>query len=231
MIFKNSSISDALLSLLYPRICAACTHSLFSHEKVICMHCERHLPKTGFEEWSENPVEKIFWGRVYISGASALYFYGKGEKVQRLMHGLKYRGRKDIGLWLGKQLGVSILTGGRIKQIDYIVPIPLHPKKEYQRGFNQSAMIGQGIAEVTGWIFSILLERIENTDTQTRKSKYDRWKNVSGKFRIKTGSNLDSLNVLLVDDIVTTGATLEACARVLLDAGVRRVFIATIAAA
>jgi len=195
------------------------------------MHCERHLPKTGFEVWSENPIEKIFWGRVYIAGASALYFYGKGEKVQQLMHGLKYRGRKDIGLWLGKQLGVSILTGGRIKQIDYIVPIPLHPKKEYQRGFNQSAMIGQGISEVTGWIFSPLLERTENTATQTRKSKYDRWKNVSGKFRIKPGSRLERLNILLVDDIVTTGATLEACARVLLDAGVKRVFIATIAAA
>jgi len=195
------------------------------------MHCERHLPRTGFEDWSENPIEKIFWGRVYIAGASALYFYGKGEKVQRLMHGLKYRGRKDIGLWLGKQLGISLLKGGRIDQIDYIVPIPLHPKKEYQRGFNQSALICQGIAEVTGWVFSPLLERTENTDTQTRKSKYDRWKNVSGKFRVKPGSNLDSLNILLVDDIVTTGATLEASARILLDAGVRRVYIATIAAA
>jgi len=148
-----------------------------------------------------------------------------------LMHGLKYRGRKDIGLWLGKQLGISLLKGGRINQIDYIVPIPLHPKKEYQRGFNQSTLIGQGIAETTGWIFSPLLERTENTDTQTRKSKYDRWKNVSGKFRIKSGSNLDGLNILLVDDIVTTGATLEANARVLLEAGVRKIFIATIAAA
>lgn len=231
MKFKKPAIAEAFLSLFYPRICAACTHSLFSHEKVICMHCERHLPKTGFEEWSENPIEKIFWGRVYIAAASALYFYGKGEKVQKLMHGLKYRGRKDIGLWLGKQLGLSLLKGGRIKQIDYIVPIPLHPRKEYQRGFNQSTLIGQGIAEATGWIFSPLLERTENTDTQTSKSKYDRWKNVSGKFRVKPGTELDSLNILLVDDIVTTGATLEANARALLDAGVRRVFIATIAAA
>ena len=231
MKLKKPAFAEALLSLFYPRICAACTHSLFSHEKVICMHCERHLPKTGFEDWSENPIEKIFWGRVYIAGASALYFYGKGEKVQHLMHGLKYRGRKDIGVWLGKQLGISLLKGGRFRQIDYIVPIPLHTKKEYQRGFNQSTLIGQGIAEVTGWVFSPLLERTENTDTQTRKSKYDRWKNVSGKFRVKSGSNLESLNILLVDDIVTTGATLEACALVLLEAGVRRVYIATIAAA
>ena len=195
------------------------------------MHCERHLPKTGFEDWSENPIEKIFWGRVYIAAASALYFYGKGEKVQRLMHSLKYKDRKDVGFWLGKQLGMSLLKGGRIKQIDYVVPIPLHPKKEYQRGFNQSTLIGQGIAEVTGWIFSPLLERTENTATQTRKSKYDRWKNVKGKFRVKPGSNLDRLNILLVDDIITTGATLEASAGVLLEAGVRRVFIATIATA
>ena len=231
MKLKKPAIAEALLSLFYPRICAACTHSLFSHEKVICMHCERHLPKTGFEDWSENPIEKLFWGRAYIAAASALYFYGKGEKVQHLMHGLKYRGRKDIGLWLGKQLGLSLLKGGRINQIDYIVPIPLHPKKEYQRGFNQSTLIAQGIAEVTGWIFSPLLERTENTATQTRKSKYDRWKNVSGKFRVVPGSKLDSLSILLIDDIVTTGATLEANARVLLDAGVRRVFIATIASA
>lgn len=231
MKIKKPAFAEALLSLFYPRICAACTHSLFSHEKVICMHCERHLPKTGFEDWSENPIEKIFWGRVYIAAASALYFYGKGEKVQRLMHGLKYKRRKDVGLWLGKELGISLLKGKRFKQIDYIVPIPLHPKKEYQRGFNQSALIGQGMAEVTGWTFSLLLERTVNTATQTRKSKYDRWKNVSGKFRVKPGSNLDGLRILLVDDIVTTGATLEANAKILLEAGVSQVYIASIAAA
>jgi ComF family protein len=147
------------------------------------------------------------------------------------MHGLKYRSRKDIGLWLGKLLGLSLLESGRFKQIDYVVPIPLHPKKEYQRGFNQSTVIGLGIEKSTGWLLSELLERTENTDSQTRKSKYERWKNVSGKFRVKKDSHVEGYNVLLVDDIVTTGATLEATALVLLKAGAKSVSIATIAVA
>lgn len=195
------------------------------------MHCEKHLPKTGFDIWPGNPVEKVFWGRIKLTGASALYFFDKGEKVQRLMHGLKYKGRKDVGLWLGKQLGLSLLKSGRFKQIDYVVPIPLHPKKEYQRGFNQSEVIGQGIEESTGWILSKLLERTEYTESQTRKTKYQRWENVSGKFRINKSSNISGHHILLIDDIVTTGATLEASARVLLEAGAKSVSVATIAVA
>ena len=231
MKLNKPAFLEALISLFYPRICAACTRSLFSHEIVICIHCERHLPKTGFTEWPGNPAEEIFWGRVQLSGAGSLYFFDKGEKVQKLMHGLKYRGRKDIGLWLGKQLGLSLLESGRFKQVDYVVPIPLHPKKEYQRGFNQSTIIGKGIEKATGWLLSELLERTENTDSQTRKSKYERWKNVSGKFRVKKESHVEGYNVLLVDDIVTTGATLEATALVLLEAGAKSVSVATIAVA
>jgi len=228
---QSPAFAEALISLFYPRICAACTRSLFSHEIVICMHCERHLPKTGFPEWPGNPVEKVFWGRVKLASAGALYFFDKGEKVQRLMHGLKYKGRKDIGLWMGKQLGLSLLDSGRFKQIDNVVPIPLHPKKEYQRGFNQSAIIGQGIEESTGWLLSELLERTENTDSQTRKTKFERWKNVDGKFQVKENHDVSGHHVLLLDDIVTTGATLEATARVLLAAGAESISVATIAVA
>ena len=228
---QRSAFAEALISLFYPRICASCTRSLFSHEIVICMHCERHLPKTGFIEWSGNPIEKIFWGRVELASAGALYFFDKGEKVQKLMHGLKYRSRKDIGLWMGNQLGLSLLKSGRFKQIDYVVSIPLHPKKEYQRGFNQSALIGRGIEESTGWQFSELLERTVNTDSQTRKTKYERWENVSGKFRIKKKNSISGNHILLVDDIVTTGATLEATTRILLAAGAKNVSVATIAVA
>jgi len=195
------------------------------------MHCERHLPKTGFAEWPGNPVEEIFWGRVKLESAGGLYFFDKGEKVQKLMHALKYKGRKDVGIWLGKQLGLTLLKSGRFNQTDYIVPIPLHPKKEYQRGFNQSALIGQGVEESTGWVLSSLLERTENTDSQTRKNRYDRWENVSGKFRIKKRGNVTGQNILLLDDIVTTGATLEATARVLLESGAKSVSVATIAVA
>jgi ComF family protein len=195
------------------------------------MHCERHLPKTGFIEWPGNPIEKIFWGRVKLAGAGALYFFDKGEKVQKLMHGLKYRSRKDIGLWMGNQLGLSLLKSGRFNQIDYVVPIPLHPKKKYQRGFNQSDLIGRGIEKSTGWIFSCLLDRTKNTESQTRKTKYERWKNVSGKFRVKKYKDVTGYNILLIDDIVTTGATLESTAGVLLDAGAKSVSVATIAVA
>jgi ComF family protein len=195
------------------------------------MHCERHLPKTGFNDWPGNPIEKIFWGRVKLASAGALYFFDKGEKVQKLMHGLKYRGRKDIGLWMGNQLGLSLLKSGRFNHIDYVVPIPLHPKKKYQRGFNQSDLIGQGIEKSTGWVFSELLERTENTESQTRKTKFERWKNVSGKFSVIKQKDATGYNILLIDDIVTTGATLESTAGVLLDAGAKNVSVATIAVA
>ena len=228
---KIKEIKDALIGLFYPRICACCTRFLFSHEIVVCMHCENHLPITGFMNWPGNPTEKIFWGRVKLKAAAGLYFFDKGEKVQKLMHGLKYKKRKDVGLWLGKKLGVSLLKSGRFDSIDYVVPIPLHPKKEFQRGFNQSLLIGQGIESTTGWVLSELLERTVNTATQTRKTKYERWKNVSGKFQLKAGSDIKGQNILIVDDIVTTGATLEATSRVLLESGAKSVSVATIAVA
>ena len=228
---RFSFFSESFLSLFYPRICQACGRMLFLQEKVVCLPCERHLPETDFTGWPGNPVEKVFWGRAKITGATSLYFFAKGEKIQKLMHALKYRGRKDIGIWLGKKLGIELLNSNRFRKIDYIVPVPLHPKKEYKRGYNQSEMIARGISDITGWPVSALLQRLTNTATQTRKGKYERWKNVSGKFAVKNGVSVSGKSILLIDDIITTGATLEANIHTLLGSGARDVFIATVAIA
>ena len=147
------------------------------------------------------------------------------------MHQLKYKGRKDAGIWLGKQMGISLNKCNRFNEIDIVVPVPLHPAKEFKRGYNQSLMICQGVEKTTGWVVSDVIARTVNTDSQTRKSKFERWQNVDGRFTIKPGADIRNLNALLVDDIVTTGATLEANARALLAGGAKSVSIATIAVA
>ena len=220
-----------LLDLFYPKLCPACNKNLSAEEELICIHCELHLPLTHYFDYENNPIEKLFWGRVKVNACGALYFFNKGEGIQRLMHQLKYRERKDVGLWLGKKLAREMMASNRFKNIEMIVPIPLHPKKEFKRGYNQSMLIAKGIEEVSGMKCHDLLQRIENSGSQTRKGKYDRWLNVSSAFRVNPNSSIKNKNILLVDDVVTTGATLEAAVSALLSAGVKKVSVATVASA
>lgn len=159
-----------------------------------------------------------------------LYFY-KGEHVQRLMHRLKYQGEREIGLWMGHQLGKVLENEARFKEIDYVVPVPLHPKKAYIRGYNQSLLIATGLSKVTGWPVVQPLDRTFFTTSQTRKTKYERWLNVKGKFEINQSNPIIGRHFLVIDDIITTGATLESVARVLLEAGAESVSLACVGAA
>jgi ComF family protein len=222
---------DSLLGLFYPRICAACETQLMEQEELVCMHCERHFPKTLFTRYPDNPIERLFWGRVSIKAAASLYFFTKGNGIQQVMHQLKYKNRKDIGIYFGKLLAKELTNSKRFDGIDWVVPVPLHPKKEFKRGFNQSALIAQGIEEESEWKMVPALLRIENTATQTRKGKYDRWLNVGNSFTIDPKHPVKGKNILLVDDVITTGATLESCVQCLLKENARSVSVASLACA
>ena len=204
---------NSIIGLLYPSVCAACGTSLFKWENLVCTRCRSFLPKTGYELQEDNPLARIFYGKVHLKAVTACFFFSKEGKVQHLIHELKYKGNGEAGVFLGQELGKSIKEAPRFKGIDYLIPVPLHPKRERKRGYNQSMMIVQGISEVTGIpVGDTFLVRSVNTATQTRKSKEERWQNVKDIFDVKHPERLEGKYVLLIDDVLTTGATLEACA-------------------
>ena len=207
------NLIDSLIGLLYPSVCAACGTSLFKWEKLVCTRCRSMLPKTGYELNEDNPLAQIFYGRVCLKAVTACFFFSKEGKVQHLIHELKYKGNSDAGFFLGQELGKTIKEAPLFQGLDYLIPVPLHPKRERERGYNQSMVIAQGIAEITGVeIGKNFLLRSVNTATQTHKTKEERWNNVKDIFVVKHVSQLEGKYVLLVDDVLTTGATLEACA-------------------
>jgi ComF family protein len=204
---------DSVINLFYPRVCAACGEPLLKDEETVCLKCRFLLPKTGYELNPDNPLAQTFYGRVPFHAVTACFFFAKSGKVQHLIHELKYKGNKEAGVFLGQQLGESIKEAPLFQGIDYLIPIPLHPKREKKRGYNQSLMIAQGIHEVTGIpIGDKYLVRAVNTATQTKKSAEERFKNVKDIFEVRHDEELQEKHVLLIDDVLTTGATLEACA-------------------
>ena len=220
------------VSLLFPNRCCACETQLKKGEQTICLACSVDLPLTGFHLHKDNPVAKRFWGRVDITHATALYYFTKGGKVQHLVHQLKYKDRTDVGTLLGNKLGQELLKWPDHTDIDMVVPVPLHPKKKHLRGYNQSDFLAQGIADTMDIDFEPdLLERNTHTDSQTKKSREERWLNVKDVFGVKEVDKVVGRHILLVDDVMTTGATLEACASKLLELPNTKVSIATIAMA
>ncbi len=220
------------LNLFYPNLCAACGEKLLTQEKVICTKCLVDLPRTNFHLEHENPVSQLFWGRVNIQNATALFRFQKGSKFQDLLHLLKYKGRQDIGEELGRQLGFELKKSELFNAVNVVIPVPLHPKREKKRGYNQAECIAKGIAESMGIeIQARNMIRTIETQTQTKKSRIERWKNVDSIFEIRQPEKLNNKHILLVDDVVTTGATLEACAQELLKTQGTTVNIAALATA
>ncbi|MFO7575164.1 MAG: ComF family protein [Bacteroidales bacterium] len=207
-----ASLADDLFSLLFPRLCHACGDHLVRNENVICTGCRVAIPKTGFEAVRDNFVEKLFWGRCRLEKATALAFYIKGGKMSRLVYRLKYDGYREIGAEMGRMLAVSLMSAGFLDDIDCLVPVPLHPARERKRGFNQSLIIAEGLSSLSGIeIVSGSLVRICGADTQTVRSRTERWRNVEGIFAVKNEDELLHRHVLLVDDVITTGSTIDAC--------------------
>jgi len=219
-------------SLFFPRICSACGNTLFRHEEILCSYCLCQLPKTNFCFEEDNPVRRTFWGRVPLNHASSMYYFAKGGKVQHLMHQLKYKGKKEIGVYLGTQFGNDLKKSRFYSDVSVIIPVPLHPKRKRKRGYNQSEMIARGLAQSLERPYDIhTLVRTYASETQTKKSRFRRWENVKEIFSLKDHQHLINKHVLLVDDVVTTGATLEACANMLMQIPGIKISVATLACA
>lgn len=224
-----------LLSLLFPEVCHACDESLARGEKFICTTCNVKLPYTDLHLHGAtelNVLQQRFWGKVPVRFAfSYLYFKPKG-RVQRLLHKLKYKGAHELGEHLGKRYGTILSDHHYADQFDLILPVPLHRLKLRRRGYNQSDGFASGLSEAmrVEWSNSLLV-RNSDTDSQTKKSRLGRWQNVEKVFEVKSPDKVKGKRVLLVDDVLTTGATLEACAIILLESGCSEVSVATIAAA
>ncbi len=219
-------------NLFYPSICYACGNHLYEGEEHICIACRMSLPYTFDENTRYNKSTKVFDGRVRIKGASSLFYFKKKSKVQNLLHYLKYKGSEEVGLVLGSIHGEQLKNSLLFKEIQLIIPVPLHPFKLKKRGYNQSVLLAKGYAEVMGIKYADdILIRIKDTSTQTRKSRYERYENMSNVFECINDNQIINKNVLLIDDVITTGSTLEACAEVLIKSGCSGVWIASVAIA
>jgi ComF family protein len=186
------------------------------------------MPQTGFEKYPRNPAEKMFWGRMNLESASAQFYFTKDSIMQSLMHELKYRGNKDLGIQLGTIMGQQIQRSARFP-VNGLIPLPLFPGKQKRRGYNQAGLLCRGMAAIMNIpVFDKAVSRPAHTETQTRKGRIERWKNIEGKFMIKNISEIKGKHLLLVDDVVTTGATLESCGNELLKAGNIKLSVATL---
>lgn len=217
-------------SLLFPQLCPACGESLVAAEDVICTNCRYNLPFTNFHLQPDNIVARQFWGKVDVEAAYSLYYFAKGGKVQNLMHHFKYKGIQRIGIILGNIAGDQLKQNKKFAAIDYIIPVPLHKSRLRQRGYNQSKCFADGLAQkLNVQVSDSNLVRMRATETQTHKSRFLRFENMQEVFKVTCAEELVNTHVLLVDDIVTTGSTLEACAIELLKIPGLKLSIATIA--
>lgn len=219
----------AFLNLLYPRVCAACGNSLFRSEEVLCTYCIKQLPRTHFHRYRDTALDKVFWGRSHLEHTSALFYFSKKSRVQHLVHQLKYKGRQDIGIFLGKLLGKE-LREDAINCFEVIIPVPLHASKLRKRGYNQSELFARGLSESLEIPYNTeSFRRVVASETQTRKSRFARYENVKEIFKVIDPEQLRDKHILLVDDVITTGSTLESCANILLQVPGCRVSVASIA--
>lgn len=228
---KNNPIVD-FFNLLFPDLCIVCGENLLRNEQHICLNCLHSIPKTNFHLLSDNPIEKRFWGKVPIHGGTAFFFFQKGSPFQKLLHSLKYKGNKEIGEILGKYAAADIVDCAYFETVDVIIPVPLHPKKYKKRGYNQSEWIAKGLSLILGKPYDTTsLNRVRESTTQTKKSVFERYENTDGVFGLLDKNTLSGKHVLLVDDVLTTGSTLEACIQALLKCEDVKVSIFTLAVA
>ncbi|MBA2610701.1 MAG: ComF family protein [Bacteroidetes bacterium] len=205
------TLINDFMSLIYPRHCEACVNGLFKHETYICNHCKLTLPKSNYHKNGQNELNQTFAGRVPLNYGLCFYLFEKSGKVQKLLHAIKYEDQKELAQFIGELYAQELAKEGTLAEVDVIVPIPLHKKKLKLRGYNQSEWFAKGLAKALEKPLDIdSFERAHETSTQTKKKKYQRWENVEGIFTIKDHNALINKHILLVDDVITTGATIEA---------------------
>lgn len=212
---KINLIKD-FFNLFFPNLCLVCGENLMKQEHHICMSCLHRIPKTNYHLVNNNPIEKRFWGKVDIVRGTSFFFFQKGSPFQKLLHALKYKGNKEIGEVLGKYAAADLSESTDFESVDVIIPVPLHKKKFAKRGYNQSEWIGKGLSLVLDKPQDTkTLIRIKENTTQTKKSVYERFENTEGIFDVTDKESLEGKHILLIDDVLTTGSTLEACIRAL----------------
>lgn len=201
-----------LLRLIYPKLCVVCGTNLMRGENEICIGCIVKMPRTNMHLQKDNAVEKRFWGKVNVQRASSFFYFEKGSNYQRILHSLKYKNNKEIGYIMGTYAASELLSNDYFSDVDIILPVPLHPNKLQKRGYNQSECICQGLSEILRIPYSTeyLIRTQENT-TQTKKSVFDRHTNTKGIFSVIKPEELEGKHLLIVDDVLTTGATIEGC--------------------
>lgn len=224
-----ADLLDDFTSLFYPLTCLSCDTPLFKHEKLICNYCYVSLPRFNNLFGAKNELEKMLEGRVKFNRAFSLFNYQKDSRVQHLLHQLKYKNQDKIGILLGEWMADEI-NDTDLKKCDFIIPIPLHPKKEKLRGYNQSLKIAEGLSKKLGVrIEKNALLRNVFTKTQTKKGKNERWNNVKDVFYCSKDHIYPGVRIILIDDVITTGSTIEACARILNDQNNIELYILSLA--
>ncbi|MCG8307286.1 MAG: ComF family protein [Cytophagales bacterium] len=221
-----------LLNIIFPRLCCICEEALTINEELLCFHCRSELPKTNSDNYAYEEFNSRLFGKLNTSlSVSYLYFYKSGI-TQKLLHQLKYKNFPELGFLIGNWFGHELQQRNFLDHVEVIIPVPLHPKKERKRMYNQSAYFARGISEVTNIpVDSKSLKRIDYNKSQTSMSKEQRWESVKHAFKVFQSDHVANKNILLVDDIVTTGATLEACGHQLYKHRASSISVATIALA
>lgn len=234
MYFANliTRLTSDLLSLLFPNLCCACGTSLHRGEVHLCTRCINDLPYTDHHTDLDNKTAKKLWGRVQFNAAMSMLHFRKGGRVQNIIHHLKYRNNRGIGLTLGRMMGEKMQQSVAFQGIELVIPIPLHKKRERTRGYNQSQAIAEGIAAVLQVpVIHTAILRTVATSSQTNKNRFTRFENMKDVFKVAKAAELKGRHVLLVDDVLTTGATIESCAGELNKCGIKTLSIATAALA
>lgn len=225
-------IFEDFLSLIFPNACFICNDALAKGEQYICTTCRFKLPRTNFHRSSENPLHQRFYGIIDVKHVYSYLYFIKNGSVSELLYKLKYDNVPELGIILGRWFGKDLQDIGFGKEYDLILPVPLHKSKFRKRGYNQSDGIAKGLSEILIIpYYENGIIRVRKSATQTRKGRIERWKNVENIFQVNEPDLIKDKRILLVDDVLTTGATLEACARAVLKAGCSEVGIVTLAAA
>src|SRR6185503_11114619 len=197
---RLKEIKESILHIAFPHVCDGCGSDLLNIESRLCIRCLASLPETNFEFHPNNPVEKDFWGRLPIISGSAHLYFTKESLIQHLMHQLKYKGNKELGLQLGRIMGAALKLSNRFNSVQALIPLPLFPSKEKKRGYNQATVLCDGIAEVLQLpVLANAIIRQHHTETQTKKGRIERWENIEGKFRLVHSEAIQNKHLLLVD--------------------------------